>query len=429
LVTQHWSEQRIAKEVVMLSLSRHRFAPRDLRANRVEVPDLGPRRLAMRASRILVGALITTGLISGSLPIHPALAASQPPIGYERWTVPNANSGVDYGQTTKQVFEKYAAQMVIAMPVPDGQVKDKRLIDIEVRGDDSPLANYVYDVVWVKNEGHFELESWFVPGMTEAELHLLPQLAPQGIVAADVERYPEGNQWRYSVILQRNAGEFGWEVLTNASLEQVLDTANRRGMRVLDLDYATPGPLNCPTVPGQACALATLDAILVADSGSNAVDTSVHFNMSPALIDQKEAQGWQAIDREDGGESVVTVWVKAGQPFEILDDLSDNEVTFEHGHHGRVVDLEGEPNAFSIVRFDGSPAPALPGLADPRQGDNGDGRRDLKTATAKPRARPSATASRRTTRPVAQFPGANRSARRRLPDESRGRRRCLLLLR
>jgi hypothetical protein len=360
----------------MLSLTRHRFAQSDHRAHGGMLPDQGWRRLARSTSRLVVGALITTGLIGGSAPMRPAQAAAQPPIGYERWTNPDANSGVDFGQTATQVFQKYADQLVIGLPAP-APPKDTRLIDIEVRDDDGGgVATYVYDVVWVKDEGDFELESWFVPGLTETELHLLPELAPQGIVAADVERYPKGNEWRYSVILQRNAGKFGWEVLTDASLDEVLDTAERRGLRVLDLDYAVPGLLSCQDVPrGQACFLATFDAILVANSGSNAVETDVHVNMSPAVIDQKEAQGFQLIDREDEGGSLVTVWVKAGQPFEILDDLSDDEVNFEHGHHGRVIDLEGTPNAFSIVRFDGSPAPVSPGLADAQQGDNDDGPR------------------------------------------------------
>ena len=276
------------------------------------------------------------------------------------------------------MFQKYADQLVIGLPAP-APPKDTRLIDIEVRDDDGGgVANYVYDVVWVKDEGDFELESWFVPGLTEAELHLLPQLAPQAIVAVDVERYPKGNEWRYSVILQRNAGKFGWEVLTDASLDEVLDTADRNGLRILDLDYAVLGPLSCQEVPqGQACLLASFDAILVADSGSNAVETKLWFNMTPEQIAAKQDQGYQVIDKE----GAATVWVQPGQPFDLLSSLSENEVIFEHGHHGRVVDLEGTPNSFSIVRFAGSaaPAPASPGLADAQQGDNDDGPR------AKPR--------------------------------------------
>ena len=251
----------------MFRLIRHRFARSDHRAHGGMLPDRGWRRLARSTSRLVVGALITTGLIGGSAAMRPAQAAAQPPIGYERWTVPDANSGVDFGQTTAQVFQKYADQLVIGLPAP-APPKDTRLIDIEIRDDDDGgVANYVYDVVWVKDEGDFELESWFVPGLTEAELKLLPQLAPQGIVAADVERYPKGDEWRYSVILQRNAGKFGWEVLTDASLDEVLDTAERRGLRVLDLDYAVQAPLTCDDVPqGQACFLATFDAILVANS-------------------------------------------------------------------------------------------------------------------------------------------------------------------
>jgi hypothetical protein len=360
----------------MLSLTRHRFAQSDHRAKGGMLPNRGWRRLARSTSRLVVGALITTGLIGGSAAMRPAQAAAQPPIGYERWTNPDADSGVDFGLTATQVFQQYADQLVIGLPAP-APPKDTRLIDIEIRDDDDGgVANYVYDVVWVKDEGDFELESWFVPGLTEAELKLLPQLAPQGIVAADVERYPKGDEWRYSVILQRNAGKFGWEVLTDASLDEVLDTAERRGLRVLDLDYAVQAPLTCDDVPqGQACFLATFDAILVANSGSNAIETRVWFNMTPADIATKQNQGYQVIDRESG----ATVWVKPGLSFELLDDLSQNEVIFEHGHHGRVVDLEGTPNAFSMVRFDGSPAPVSPGLADAQQGGNDGGPR------AKPR--------------------------------------------
>lgn len=365
----------------MLARFRQCFVPSRVRANGREAPLPGPRRLATRASRILVAVLITTGLVGGSLAASPALAAAQPPIGYERWTNPDAVSGVDFGLTAQQVFQTYADQLVIGLPAP-APPKDTRLIDIEVRGDGSGLGNDVYDLVWVKDEGDFALESWFVPGLTEAELKLLPQLAPQGIVALDVERYPDGGDWRYSVILQRNAGKFGWEVLTDASLDEVQDTAERRGLRILDLDYAVQAPLTCQDVPqGQACFLATFDAILVADSGSNAVETRLWFNMTPADIAAKQTQGYQVIDRE----GAATVWVKPGLPFELLDDLSANEVIFEHGHHGRVVDLEGAPNAFSIVRLAGSaaPAPASPGLADAQPGDNDDGRPHAKQRDGK----------------------------------------------
>jgi hypothetical protein len=362
----------------MLTRSGYRFASRDLRANGMKGPAQRLRGLAGRASRILVGALITTGVLGGSPAIRPALATAQPPIGYERWTNPDAVSGVDFGMTQGQVFQKYADQLVIGLPAP-APAKDTRLIDIEIHADGSGLANYVYDVVWVKNEGDFTLESWFVPGLTETELHTFPQLAPQGIVVLDVERYPEGNEWRFSVIVQRNAGEFGWEVLTDASLEQVLDTADRQGLRVLDLDFANSGLLSCPTIEGQACLEATFDAILVANSGSNAIETKLWLNMTPEQIAVKQAQGDQVIDRE----GAVTVWVKPGLPFDLDDNLSQNEVIFEHGHHGRVVDLEQTSTSYSIVHLAGSAAPATPRLADAGQGDNDDGRHHAKQRDGK----------------------------------------------
>jgi hypothetical protein len=212
---------------------------------------------------------------------------------------------------------------------------------------------------------------------------MLPQLAPQGIVVLDLERYPEESEWRYSAIVQRNAGKFGWQVLTDVPLEEVLSTAERQGLRLLDLDYAVPGPLSCPTVQGQACAEATFDAILVADSGSNAIETRLWFNMTPADIAAKQAQGLQVIDQEDGTASVATVWVKPGLPFDRHDNLSENEVIFEHGHHGRVVDLEHPSTSYSIVNLAGSAAPAPPEFADAQQSDSGDGRRHAKDRDGK----------------------------------------------
>lgn len=361
----------------MLSHFRRRFTPIELQANRGPAPKPGQRRLAISVLQILVGALITTGLISGGSAIRPVTAAAQSPMGYERWTNPNAISGVDFGLTATQVFQKYAASLHIAMPAVHER-KAKRLIDIEVRADDSGLANYVFDVVWVKDEGDFALESWFVPALTEAELKEFPQLAPHGIVVVDIERYPQGNEWRYAAIVQRNAGKFGWDVLTDASLDQVLDTAERRGLRVLDLDYAVAGPLDCPTVQGQACSPATFDAILVANSGSNAIETRVWFDMTPAQIATKQAQGYQVIDWEGGLGNEVTVWVKPGMPFELQSPLTEIEVNDETGHQGRVIDLENSPTPYSIVNIAPSAAPASPKLANPRQGDPEDGRPQVK---------------------------------------------------
>ncbi len=272
------------------------------------------------------------------------------------------------------MFQNYAASLAFGGIPQTSAPKDKRLIDIEIRADRRGLANYVYDVAWVKDEGDFTLESWFVPGLSEAELHMLPQLAPQGIVALDLERYPEGSEWRYSAILQRNAGHFGWQVLTDAPWEQVQSTYEHQGLRLLDLDYAVPGPLSCPTVRGQACAEATFDAILVANSGSNHLETRTWFDMTATQIAERQDQGYQMIDQERVTDGVATVWVKPGLPFDLNDNLSEVEVTFEHNHHGRVVDLEHASTSYFIVNLGGSAAPASPKFADAQRGDNDDGK-------------------------------------------------------
>jgi hypothetical protein len=290
-----------------------------------------------------------------SSPFSPrALAASQPPIGYERWTHTNADAGVDFGLTAGQVFQKYAAQFFLGTPAEHMQ-KDKRLIDIEVRPASGGLADYVYDVIWVKNEGALKLESWFVPGLTADELHQLPQLASGGIVVLDVERYPQEKEWRYSVILQRNAGKFGFDILTNASWDTIEQAKNRNGLRVLDLDYALETSVaSCPSpsLPsGQACAPSKFDAILVANTGSNQITTAVHFNMAEAQIIDKATQGYQIIDHEGLSLGKATVWVKPGEPFNLIPGLSENEVTFENNHHGRVVDLEQPADTSTILQL------------------------------------------------------------------------------
>lgn len=103
--------------------------------------------------------------------------------------------------------------MTIGLPAdePQFQQKDRRLIDIEVHSDGSGLANHVYDVVWVCNQGDFELESWLVPGLTETEVNQLT--STDSIAILDIERYPEGQEWRFSAIVQRNAGKFAWDVM------------------------------------------------------------------------------------------------------------------------------------------------------------------------------------------------------------------------
>lgn len=368
----------------MLRLTRQRAAVLDPGATHDPISSPGWRAPIRHTALVLVGAVMSVGLIAGSGASYPVQAAVQPPIGFERWTNPDVESGIDFGLTAEQVFQTYAASLPLGGIPQTHPQKDKRLIDIEIRADGSGLANYVYDVVWVKNAGNFKLDSWFLPGLTEADLKLLPRLAQQGAVAVDVERYPEGNQWRYSVILQQNDGHLDWDILTDASLQQVLDAAGQWDeMRLLDLDFAQPGPLGCPTVPGQACSPATFDAILVANSGAKAIRWNVWFNLTSEQLAAQEARGWRVVDWENPGDTLTTIVVKARGAYEIVNDLDEPAAIFEHGHHGRVVDLEGGPDTFSIVRFDGSPSPASPGLAGVHQGGSDDGQLQTRRSDGK----------------------------------------------
>ena len=119
--------------------------------------------------------------------------------------------------------------------------KDKRLIDIEIRPDGSGLGVYVYDVVWVQNTGSFQLDSWFLPDLNEQQVKSLENL--HGAVILDIERYPRGSSWRYSVILQRNTDNTPWKLLLDTSIHSLVEAMNPPGpppyFRPVDIDVTT----------------------------------------------------------------------------------------------------------------------------------------------------------------------------------------------
>lgn len=295
------------------------------------------RHMIHRLSRLMaVGVLAAAGLASvTTMPAAPAAAGgAQQPVGFERWTDPGGScggaTGVDFNLGLAEIYQQYAAQMVIGLPAdePRFQQKDRRLIDIEIHGDGSGLAEYVYDVVWVCNDGGFALDSWLVPGLTEADLDQLDEF--DDIVILDIERYPDGAGWRYSAIVQRNSGEFDWEVLVGTTPADIQAAVRRTGGRVVDVDVV---PYCSPRTPrGQACE-GLRDAVVVENTGANHVDTVDVFVGFPSSSPPAQ---FQLTDLETG----LTNWMTPGNPFEVVESATMADVVHSHGHVGRVVDLE-----------------------------------------------------------------------------------------
>jgi hypothetical protein len=265
-------------------------------------------------------------------------AQAQQPLGFERFTVADVATGVDFGLTELEVFEKYAAELPLLgnpnRPI-HGQ-KDKRLIDIEIRPDGSGLAVYVYDVVWVENTGSFQLDSWFLPDLTEQEVKSLERL--QGAVILDIERYPRGSSWRYSVILQRNTDDTPWKLLLDVSIHTIVEEMIPPGpppyFRPVDIDVTTAKDENI------------FDAVLIQRVGVNNVVYVAPLVLQADVSAEFDNGIHQLVDQELVGGSgffgtYMNIFIDSGLSFTTGYELTQQQVEANHVSIGRVVDLEG----------------------------------------------------------------------------------------
>jgi hypothetical protein len=267
---------------------------------------------------------------------------AQQPLGFERFTVADVATGVDFGLTELEVFEKYAAELSLVggpnRPL-HGQ-KDKRLIDIEIRPDGSGLAVYVYDVVWVQNTGSFQLDSWFLPDLNEQQVKSLENL--QGAVILDIERYPRDSSWRYSVILQRNTDNTPWKLLLDTSIHSLVEAMNPPGPP----PYFRPVDIDVTTVTVKDKDKQIFDAVLIQRVGVNNV-----VYAAPLLL---HAEHWemfnngihQLVDQELAGGTgplgtYLDIFIDSGLSFTVFYELTQQQVEDAHFDVGRVVDLEG----------------------------------------------------------------------------------------
>lgn len=270
------------------------------------------------------------------LAIAGAAFAEQKPIGFERWEAPGpigSGSGVDFGLKPKDIYKEYAAQFLIGLPEtsPLQAQKDKRLIDIEVRSTGIGQADYVWDVVWVKNEGDFKIDSWFIHELKADEVMLLAEL--DDVIILDIERYAKGSEVRFAVILQRNSGKFAWSVLLGVT-PATAAAALHGDLRVVDVDRDKACSRRfrreqaCPTV---------LDVVMVENTGTNFVDAFDLFEAFPPVA----VGGFQLRDLEPKGAFThMTSWISPGSDYQTSQWFTKEEVAHSHLHTGRIIDLE-----------------------------------------------------------------------------------------
>jgi len=291
--------------------------------------------------RSLIAAASTAVLLVSSA----GVAQAQKPLGFERFTVADVATGVDFGLTELEVFEKYAAELpLVGSPNrPIHGQKDKRLIDIEVRPDGSGLAVYVYDVVWVQNTGSFQLDSWFLPDLNEQQVKSLESL--QGVVILDIERYPRGKSWRYSVILQRNTDNTPWKLLLHTSTHSILEAMIPPGPP----PYFRPVDIDVTAVTGAGFE-DIYDAVLIQRLGVNNVVYVAPLLLQPQVYDAFNNANHQLVDQEILGGGLgsfgldgyyMDIFIDSGLSFTAGFELTQQQVEDAHVHVGRVVDLEG----------------------------------------------------------------------------------------
>ena len=285
--------------------------------------------------RSLIAAASTAVLLVSSA----GVAQAQKPLGFERFTVADVATGVDFGLTELEVFEKYAAELpLVGSPNrPIHGQKDKRLIDIEVRPDGSGLAVYVYDVVWVQNTGSFQLDSGSCPTSTAA-----------GEVAGEPAGHRDPRHRAVSArlvmaILGDPAAQHrqhALKLLLDTSIHSLVEAMNPPGpppyFRPVDIDVTTV------TVKDKQI----FDAVLIQRVGVNNVVYAAplllhaeHWEMFNngihQLVDQELAGGIGALG------TYLDIFIDSGLSFTVFYDLTQQQVEDAHFDVGRVVDLEG----------------------------------------------------------------------------------------
>ena len=282
-----------------------------------------------------------------------AAAALDKPLGYERFTTLNVNSGIFTELAPSEVYAEFAQPLSIGLPV-ENPVRNKRLYDIETHRDES--GKLTLSGAWIENKGDFEHDSWLVLNLTYGDLLLFAEFFWEDLIPLDVERYDNRNgNLRFAVIFQRNIYKADWLWKIDMTEEQIrFDEGN---YRVVDFDrYSKTGSDN-----GEFIFSSTrYDAIMVANSGPNYVysiwttlEESWDWGWSPIygleyMLTYYELFGLQATDIEflnDWGypHAGEVVLVDSDRDFSIGAKQTAQEASLNQFLYGRAVDLEGGP--------------------------------------------------------------------------------------
>ena len=275
--------------------------------------------------------------------------ASGKPLGYERFTDLNVETGVFTELTPSEVYDQYARQLTLGPGLGKG-VRDKRLIDVETHHDDD--GKLTLSGIWIENAGEHQLESWLVLDVRYGDLANYHELWKE-IIPLDIERYDnKKGDLRYAIIFQRNTHQSHWYFKPDMSEAQLW--FDFPAYRWVDIDrYWSIGDDN-----GQAVvAKDTFDAIMVEQSGMNFVPTQwVLLNNSPDAtsvdglpyqLTYWKAGGWQAVDLID----TTALVVHSGRDFAVGGSQTSMEASLNPWLYGRAVDLEGGPSGFPDLPF------------------------------------------------------------------------------
>jgi hypothetical protein len=149
--------------------------------------------------------------------------------GYERWSNENVESGTAFALKPDEIYGKYADKWTLVGSPPPAC--GYRLIDIEP----ADMLGKKFNIVWIKNEGNYKAKSYFLHGLTEAEVHAIAQLDDLAIL--DIESYGSwGLPRQYAVIVRANPPGFNTTVLTGVTYSEIEDYLGRYNQRPVDID-------------------------------------------------------------------------------------------------------------------------------------------------------------------------------------------------
>jgi hypothetical protein len=255
--------------------------------------------------------------VAGCLSAVAAPADALPPIGFERWMEP-PSFGVSYGISLEVVAEAFGSTSdtwwlnVIYQP-GTFHTPFWRVMDIEIH--EAPGNFYfepdVADIVYVRNSGEFERETWVLYEMLDSYLETWPPNMTQ--IPLDIERYQHAGQTRWAVVVVRNPVKVTAKVMLEVTLEQIQQAIQDAAagsaagsapqpplyLRPLDIDFVdivVDEPCHVPR--GQACPWHALyDVVLVENSGDNKMlwnleegwDYEPHVTSAAQLVDVAQA--------------------------------------------------------------------------------------------------------------------------------------------